>query len=238
MKTHTTENDNAVLAATQIAESNLSAEQVAEYLFNHPDYFAEHTDVLAKLVLPHPGAGTAVSLMERQAAVLRTKNQELEAKLLELVHIARDNERLSNQLHNLASELLATQSLSDVIAVVQDSLRDAFKTDFISLRLLPAVTDDTDLLLSAHAQSILFSEVLRSGKPICGRLNDAQINYLFSGHTDEVASAALVPLKAVTLLGVLVLASRDPQRFHPGMGHLFLSHLGDLISSAITTYQK
>ena len=47
---------------------------IAEYLQQHPDFFERHGSVLAKLKIPHARGAAAVSLVERQVAVLRDKN--------------------------------------------------------------------------------------------------------------------------------------------------------------------
>ena len=56
-----------VNAETRINEPD--AEQVAEFLNSHPDFFDDQAELLSQLRLPHP-SGTAVSLIERQIQVL------------------------------------------------------------------------------------------------------------------------------------------------------------------------
>ncbi len=51
---------------------------VAEYLRSHPDFFERHSGLLLGLKLPHPTGAGAVSLMERQVAVLRQHNADLD----------------------------------------------------------------------------------------------------------------------------------------------------------------
>src|SRR5687768_1938188 len=76
---------------------------VEAYLKAHPDFFEHHPHILALMQLTHTGTGAAVSLIERQVGLLREQNRAIERKLLELVQIARENERLSRQLHDFAS---------------------------------------------------------------------------------------------------------------------------------------
>jgi uncharacterized protein YigA (DUF484 family) len=42
-----------------------------------------------------------------------------------------------------------------------------------------------------------------------------------------------VPLRTEQALGLLALASEDPQRFYPEMGTLYLRRLGDIAAAAI-----
>jgi uncharacterized protein len=218
--------------------ASLEAADIAAWLKEHPDFFEQNPQILALMRVSHAGTGGAVSLIERQVSVLREQNKTLERKLVELVQIARANEQLSRQLHDFASELLGTKTLSDVIAVAQDKIRELFNTDFVALRLLDAVSDDIALSMDEESLEGMFEELLHNNKPVCGRLRAQQSEFLFSGNSGEIKSAALIPLHAAGPLGLLALASRNPQQFNPSMGGLFLSHLGDLVSSALSVHAR
>lgn len=222
-----TSKDNA-----QPAVDDLEEARVVEFLRRHPAFFERHPELLASLRLSHP-AGGAVSLIERQVAVLREQNRGLEGKLMELVNIARDNEQSSRKLHTFAAELLKVRSLSDVVAVTEDKVRELFEADFVEVRLLPSITDDPALRVDVPTRQALFEELVEHDKPLCGRLKAEQVEFLFGGNASEVQSAAAVGLNAAEPQGVLGLGSRHPQAYNPGMGHLFLLQLADLISSAI-----
>lgn len=224
--------------STSPESASLEAADIAAYLKEHPDFFESHPQILALMKVPHNGAGAAVSLIERQVAVLREQNKSLERKLVELVQIARANEQLSRQLHDFASELLGTKSLSDVIAVAQDKIRELFNTDFVTLRLLDAVSDDIAISMDEESLEALFEELMHGDKPVCGRLRAQQSEFLFAGNAVEIRSAALIPLHVAGPVGLLALASRNPQQFSPSMGGLFLSHLGDLVSSALSVHVR
>jgi uncharacterized protein YigA (DUF484 family) len=82
--------------------------------------------------------------------------------------------------------------------------------------------------------------MLENGKPLCGRLRPVQLEYLFGLQADTVASAVALPLICTNgaqgprpSLGILGIGSHDPHRFHPGMGTLFLTHMGELIGCAL-----
>ncbi|MBN1378766.1 MAG: DUF484 family protein [Gammaproteobacteria bacterium] len=211
--------------------------RVIEFLRTQPDFFERHPQLLAFIKLKHvAGDDGTVSLIERQVSVLRDQNQNLELKLLELVNIARDNERVSQQLHLFAAELLKVRTLSDIVAVAEDEIRKLFDTEFVSLRLLPALTDDPSLQLDHKTHKELFREMTEQDKPLCGRLRLEQLQFLFRGNAKAIASAAAVSLKAAEPLGVLGLGSSNVDTFNPTMGHVFLQQLADLLSSAITAH--
>ena len=216
---------------------NENAERViAEYLQKHPDFFARHLRVLAALQVPHP-CKPAVSLLERQVDLFREQNDLLRKKLRDLVKVARDNDCLSKRMQQLNLVLIEARSLDEMLHGVQSVLRDEFNADFTTLRLPTlgvletASFSDKDKLSPAALS--LFTSLFDAGRPICGRLTDQQLQYLFDDAAEQVASAALIPLKGMTWKGLIAIGSRDSQRFHPGIGTLFLSRIGELISHAL-----
>ena len=57
-------------------EKELSWEEaVGRYLEQTPDYFLRHPELLAALALPHPEAGRAVSLVERQVRAVEENHR-------------------------------------------------------------------------------------------------------------------------------------------------------------------
>ena len=76
-------------------DSALSAAEVAQYLKNHPDFFDRMPGVLAEINVPHPQSGQAISLMERQAAVLRDRIKSMELKLAELLRHGQENDAIA-----------------------------------------------------------------------------------------------------------------------------------------------
>jgi uncharacterized protein YigA (DUF484 family) len=53
---------------------------------------------------------------------------------------------------------------------------------------------------------------------------------------DGLQSFVYVPLRTEQPLGVLALASQDPERFTADMGTLYLTRLGELVSMALKRY--
>ena len=56
---------------------------------------------------------------------------------------------------------------------------------------------------------------------------------MFEHEAPDLAAAVMVPLIDGKRLGVLALGSLDKERFHTGMGTLFLGYLGELVSKAV-----
>lgn len=223
---------------TNLAEDALSEEAVEAWLRAHPDFFERHESLLDVLRLPHP-AGGAVSLIERQIGWLRDKNRQLERKLMDLVQVARENERLSQRMHQLALGLMDADSLDAVLATTQEQLRTEFRADYVTVRLLGEADGGLHFVSETHPGVLPFGGLFDTRRPLCGRLSDDQMAALFPDAGEPVRSAVAVPLlEGHRRLGILALGSREETRFHPGMGTLFLGYLGEIISHAVATRLK
>lgn len=219
--------------------TELDDETVAEYLRTHPDFLQRNEDVLVALDIPHrPGPG-AVSLIERQVATLRERNERLEHKLAELMRTARDNERVGAQLLTLGRGLLEAESLDGVLALVRDTLLTEFAADEAVIVLIdhdgPA---DGHFLAADDPIAQAFAGVLERGAAVCGRLTEEQQATLFGERADHIASAAVAPLRAGRVSGLIGLGSREPEHFTPDMGTLFLEQLGELVSAGIARHTQ
>ncbi len=213
---------------------------VVDYLQAHPDFFKHHLDLLGDLYIPHP-CKPAISLIERQLLLLREQNTQLRKKLIDLVAVARDNDSLSRRMHNLTLGLLEAHNLDDLLQRVEDVLRDEFNADFTGLQLaarpVEALLDNQEVFVSAQ-DLVQFESMLRTGRPLCGRLTSEQLRSLFTDTAPRIGSVALIPLRGIDWQGLLAVGSEDDQRFHPGMSTLFLSRMGDQLSRCLQPYLR
>jgi uncharacterized protein YigA (DUF484 family) len=227
----------------ELASDDVDEAAVAAYLRAHPDFFQRNPEVLTALEVPHRPGERAVSLIERQVAQLRTRNADLEQRLSELMRAARANERVGNCLLGLGRGLLEADSIDAVFATVRETLLSDSGVDEVALRLLggPGIGEAAEpgrYLDPEGADGAALAEPLAAGAPVCGSLTQQQIAALFRGRTHAIASAALVPLRAGEAIGVLGLASRDPEHFKPDMGTLFLGQLGELVAAGLRPYRE
>ena len=213
---------------------------IADYLRENPDFFDRHRTLLEDLVIPH-SCGGAVSLVEYQVSVLRDQVREMRRRMQMLAENARDNETLSRRLHQLTLVLVECTRVDEVLSNLYQAMCDDFEADFVAMRLFadPAAASDRGLGEFAgkdSAERALFSQVLASTKPVCGHFKDSQLEVLFPEHGSEVGSGALMPLGPSAGFGVLAIGSRDPRRFHPGMGTMFLRQLGEVVSRILAPH--
>jgi hypothetical protein len=224
-------------------QEQLSEEAVHTYLKENPDFFERHSSLLGSLRLPHVTGGT-VSLVERQVSVLRQKDLKLERKLKDLLEVARANDILAAKLHQLTLQLMAANNLADTLKELETALRTGFNADQSILVLF----GDPASFSAIHAGRFFkviersdatlkpFETFLGSHSPRCGQVRDIQRDFLFGERTDEVGSAALVPLGRKSEIGFLAIGSVDANRFHPGMSMDFLKRLGQLVAEALRRY--
>jgi uncharacterized protein YigA (DUF484 family) len=213
----------------------VTAAAVEGYLRRHPEFFENHLELLETLKIPHP-TGVAVSLISRQVQQLRDKNRKLQVQLNEMLQIARDNDTLRQRLHQLALTLLDAKELEDALAGLEWGLHEYFQTDFVTVRIaVPAIESPvTGLYMPPESPGTeLLGAVLESGKPHCVKPGSEQAAFLFGAHASDVASCAVVPLQHAGLRGLLGIGSRDPDRFTPGMGFLFLTQMGEILSARL-----
>ena len=205
-------------------------QQVSDYLVTHPDFFVRHPEVLVQIDIPHPTGG-AVSLIERQVQTLREQNRRYRSQLESLLEIARDNDALARRLHRLTLALIETRSFDEVLNTLQDELRNLFQADAVEVKLFSAEE------LAAHgneAGPAMFSDFIDRERPTCGELPPEQLEYLFGPQAGETGSAALIPLHATPMVGVLAIGSHDPHRFDATKSVDFLQRLADIVSATLS----
>ena len=78
-----------------------------------------------------------------------------------------------------------------------------------------------------------FRDCLADGEPLCGRLQPDKHALLYGMRSDEVQSSALLPMPGI---GLIAVGSRDPNRFYPGMGTLFLRMMAESLATALRRF--
>lgn len=218
-------------------KQSLEAMDIAEYLRQHPRFLENFPDVAAELVMPREH-GPAASLAAYQLEALRARNHELNQRLAELVAIAGDNEQLMVRVHTLTVGLLRDNTLADVVKSFVAALNEDFHTDLVRVVLF---RDGTDLPRAEWLVCVpegatalpMFADFLSRGEPACGRLAQDKLDRLFGAQVGKVQSTALLKIGNA---GMLAIGSDDPNRFHPGIGTLFLKLIAQALDAAIARY--
>lgn len=213
----------------------LTAAQVEQYLRAHPEFFNEHLALLEHMRIPHP-SGSAISLISKQLELFRTRHQELESQLTELIEIARENDTSYVRMHKLTLAMLDSKTLEEAVENLELVLSEYFLTDFVALRLVSDCVDPANWGLYLHPDSEdlkPFLKELSSLEPTCGRPTLAQANVLFGESALEVKSYAIMPMMFTEVEGFLAIGSREEGRFHFTMGSLFLTQMSEIVATRL-----
>src|SRR5690554_1732542 len=157
--------------------SQLTDEQVAQYLEAHPDFFVQHRKLLADLELPHE-SGPAVSLVERQVSVLRERNMDMRHRLSKLLDNARENDKLFDKTKRLVLALIEGQDLGDTVDALYYSFDNDYEIHYTSLLLF----GNEDRMPSSQARVVSLQEakqhigpLLKNNRAMCGTLGDDEL---------------------------------------------------------------
>ncbi|MEV8521108.1 DUF484 family protein [Dyella marensis] len=213
-------------------DDSLTAKDVADYLRRHPGFLNEFPELAAQLELPRE-QGQVASLAAYQTQNLREKNAELERRLAELAAIAAENERLMLRIHELNVAVLRANTAAVAARSVIARLAEDFQTDQVRLLVFDLELPPADWLVRApggQASLPEFAEFFAHHEPIAGRLSAERLYRLFGDEAPQIQSSALMPLDG---LGLLAIGSRDPDRFQPGMGTVFLKMISATVTAAL-----
>lgn len=170
----------------------------------------------------------------------------LQARLDELLRIAKSNERKQDNFQQYELALLNSGSLHQLFSIILDQHKERFQLTEVTLllydpeyelrRLIESKTGKQSwhkrLLFteSAHFVSQYFS---LQHKPRLLSFSAHQHAFLFPDN-EQLGSVALLPLiRQNQLIGSLNLGSRNPSRFQSNIGTQFLEHLAAVVSACI-----
>ena len=204
------------------APEAVTAAIVSDYLRAHPDFFDQHPDVLGDLKLAHVSDG-AVSLVERQVALLRERNAELRRRLDGLVARAEQNETLLHATQEVISSLAERSSKDDIARLFCSLVKKSFNVELVAFHWCGDNGDSPSNAVASH--------LLGNKNATSGPLRVHELKALFDEEATE-GSAALARLTTRRQeSAVIAVGSVDATRYGIGEGTLFLEYLADVISS-------
>lgn len=216
----------------------LEPEQIEAWLREHPEFFENHPDLLAELSLPHE-SGSAISLVERQVAILRERNIDMRHRLSKLLDNARDNDKLFDKTKRLVLTLLEGQDMGDIIDALHYSFDKDFSIHFTSVILF----GNLEKVPSSQARVVSIAEarehlgaLLKNSRAVCGTLGSKELEFVFGNHASEIGSVAVVPLIHGSAFGLLAIGNRDPNYYRSSMGTLFLGYIAEVLNRLLPKY--
>ena len=204
------------------APAAVTAAIVSDYLRAHPDFFDQNPAGLGDLKLAHVSDG-AVSLVERQVALLRERNAELRRRLDGLVARAEQNEALLHATQEVISSLAERSSKDDIASLFCSLVKKSFNVELVAFHWCGDNGDSPSNALASH--------LLGNKNATSGPLRVHELKALFDEEATE-GSAALARLTTRRQeSAVIAVGSVDATRYGIGEGTLFLEYLADVISS-------
>jgi diguanylate cyclase (GGDEF)-like protein len=172
--------------------------------------------------------------------------EELRQRLKEMTAEAANNESILKRTQARELTLLRADTLSQLLRVMVDGLRESYTLDAVSVVLLDPQHEIRHLLIAGgdrpdEFKRIFFVDSLVGlapqlsalHKPWLGPFVGADHHLLFPGIA-QLKSAALVPLPRMDRpIGALCFGSCDPARFTRHHGTDFLAHLGAVAAVCI-----
>ncbi|WP_017444251.1 DUF484 family protein [Gayadomonas joobiniege] len=216
----------------------LTEQAIADYLLANPDFLLQRQDVLEQLKLVPPIAGT-VSLLDRQQALLRKKNQKLESEMAELISTAKRNENIYKIFIKLYMQLLECPDSDNLLYLLNQVLLDQIELDGLKLILFIAGGDEKTAALVVPRQNYqkILHDRLKQTDFYFGRLNRQEMAMFFDPETD-IRSVALIRLGGNKEMGILAFGSQDELHFQGDMDTLFLTPMVTLINRLLLDFSK
>jgi uncharacterized protein YigA (DUF484 family) len=179
----------------------MNPDDVETFLRDHPDFLQNRPALLAALNLPHGGQG-AVSLVERQVAVLRERSITSRQKLAELSDIGKENERLLKATRDTILALLSAETKADVETIWQQQVVNAFAAELGSLVWFdPDKQDDP-------RQSVA-QKLLAGGDTVSGVLRPEEMAVLFPSVTCEGSVAMSCIRRQQGIVGIIAVGATN-----------------------------
>ncbi|HEY5645079.1 MAG TPA: DUF484 family protein [Pseudomonadales bacterium] len=211
--------------------ASLSDDVIVGYLRGNPDFFQRHAGLLSELNLPHD-SGHAVSLIERQVAILRERNMQMRRRMNELLQTGKENDELFAKTRTLTLELLNVDTWHELNEVLATYVLADFNADFVCCHLvgLPVHLDH----LVSHEAEPPYERFAPSSVPVCTMLRAEDMGRLFPAESHENdGSAVLAPLGWEHGEGCLAVGSRQTNRFTSDMDTLFVTYIGEVLGRVI-----
>jgi uncharacterized protein YigA (DUF484 family) len=136
-----------------------------------------------------------------------------------------------SQVFELSLQLCQISHVANVTKHFARFVKHSFDSDLFRM-VLPAyenlessanvlcIDDDNKSIFEA-----IFSEFQANNQPLCGRLKQEKIKFIFPQQADKIGSSVILPIGDHAQKGFLVFASFDENKFNPDMSTDLLSKL-------------
>jgi len=219
---------------------DLTEEDVAAYLRDHPDFLASRSDLIPHLLPPSVDRGNGVLDMQYYMLQrLRGELGELQEQQRELIATSRANLNNQNRVHAAVLFLLDATSFEHLIQTITTDLAVLLDLDVAVLAVestgsaIPHVSRSQVRVLEPDGVTRILGK-----RDVLLRDNIQGTPDLYGAAAGAVRSDALVRLRisAAAPAGLIAFASREPDMFHPGQGTELIGFLARVIERSIRSW--
>jgi len=215
-----------------MTSKSITDHNVINYLMENTDFFVRHPEQLVALKVSKKN-GQIASLINHQVNVLKDRNNQLKAKLSELIKYAEENEKIMSQVFELTLQLCQISHIANVTKHFGKFVKQSFDSDMVKI-IVPQYDslESSSFVLCVSDEDefkSLFKEFMSNNTPICGRLKNEKLKYMFGNKADKVGSSVILPIGPHAEKGILVFASFDESRYNPDMSTDLLSKLTQIL---------
>lgn len=210
--------------------------RVIDFLKAHPDFFSSHPQVLADINVPHPQAGQAISLVERQAMVLRERIKVMELKLAELLRHGQENDAIAKSIQHWVRGLFLHHDRAELPSHLAETIAKGFSVPQVAIGIWRPAADLSGATWVVSPDADYVAQIDGMKLPAVGPANISAATAILA-EPQEAKSVAILPLRkgaAPQAFGVLVFGSPDPHRFAAHLGVAFLEQISELASAALS----
>ena len=221
----------------------LTAGEVAAFLEQHPEFFAEHSDLLDSLSAPSPENGDGVVNLQH-FLVERLRQQLAEARYAhdKLIAIGRANLTIQARVNRAVLALLSARSFEQLIELVATDLAVILDLDAVALGVEQGANELPPVRLDGLVQLEpgTVDELIGRGRTVTLVDRTDGQTALFGAAASLVSSQALIRLQVSrkTPPALLALGSRRAKQFHEGQRTELLTFLARTLERSIRAWLK
>jgi uncharacterized protein YigA (DUF484 family) len=224
-------------------ESGISAEDVAEWLRENPDFLPQHPDLLDNLAAPSRELGGGVA--DLQQALIEKLRDDLDLtrqRQRELVETSRANLNSQTRIHECVVTLLSATSFEQLIQTVTTDFAVLLDLDVVTL----CVEFDGTERNTPHTRGLhivpagTVNRVMGSGRHVLLRSYIEGEPEIYGGGAPLVASDALarISISPKAPPGLIAFGSRTAGKFEAGQAVELLAFLARVTERAIRIWLK
>lgn len=229
--------------------SGPTAEDIADFLRGHPEFFSDHPEVLAGLTSSLEGSGdNVVDLQKVLLGRLRDENRRLTGSWDELIATSRTNMAGQSQIHEAILAFLEARSLEHLVHTVTADLPQILDLDAVTICVeggeapaVPAAAGEDVRLLDSG----MVSELLGPGRNLVLGTGGVGFAQIFGPAAPLIRSDALIRLnvrrddsQTEAPPCLLAMGSRDADKFHPGQGTELLVFLAQALERCLAAWLR